>query len=238
LAYSTFGLRRADEVVLIDAAFGADIEADLQRMPFFVRWNLDSACGAVPLVDLQRKAGIDPVVVKRALVTHPHWDHVGGLAQVPNARVMVSGDDADWVQRQDAEFVNGSVPFHLRTASDRTDRIVFDGPPLLGFAASKDVFGDGSVIALPTPGHTHGSTSYLVRAVDGPPWLFVGDAAWVKEGFAVPVMKGRLATSFADFDKDRTAETLGRLHAIHAAKAARVVTAHDARTWDGVPPCK
>jgi hypothetical protein len=59
----------------------------------------------------------------------------------------------------------------------------------------------------------------------------------VKEGFEEPVMKGRTAALFADWNWDKAADTLGRLHAVYAGKAASIVTAHDARTWAGIPAC-
>ena len=99
------------------------------------------------------------------------------------------------------------------------------------------MFGDGSIVAVPSVGHTPGATSYYVNSGDGRRWLFVGDAAWVKEGFEEPVPKGRLASFLADGDRERTADTLGTLHAVSDAKAAAIVTSHDERTWTGVPRC-
>jgi len=51
----------------------------------------------------------------------------------------------------------------------------FDGPPMLGFPASRAVTADGSIVALPTPGHSPGHTSYLVRRREGDA-LLAGDA--------------------------------------------------------------
>ncbi|MSP93408.1 MAG: MBL fold metallo-hydrolase [Myxococcales bacterium] len=239
LAYTSFVLRRADgSVVLIDASTGATVPADLDAAPFWFRWFVGAARDATPLATLLHTAGIDPGRVTHVLVTHPHWDHTGGLAQVPGARVLMSAVDADWVLGQESFVARGAMPHYVKAARDRIDRIVFDGPAVLGWPASRDVFGDGSVLAVPTPGHTPGSTSYLVRAVgESKPWLFVGDAAWVQEGFAEPVHKGRLASAVVDIDKERTADTLGTLHAVHVAGAAHVVTAHDARTWTGIARC-
>jgi hypothetical protein len=76
-----------------------------------------------------------------------------------------------------------------------------------------------------------------VNSGDGKRWLFIGDAAWVKEGFEEPVVKGRMASAFADADADQTADSLATIHAIYVAKAASIVTAHDARTWDNIPRC-
>jgi glyoxylase-like metal-dependent hydrolase (beta-lactamase superfamily II) len=53
----------------------------------------------------------------------------------------------------------------------------FVGPPLLGFPASWPVTADGSVVALPTPGHSAGHTSYLVRRKEGDV-LLAGDVTY------------------------------------------------------------
>src|SRR5439155_1313058 len=76
------------------------------------------------------------------------------------------------------------IPQHLARA--RVEKLTFPGPAYEGFDKSQDVLGDGSIVAVPTPGHTSGATSYFVNSGDGHRWFFVGDAAWVKEGFAAP----------------------------------------------------
>jgi glyoxylase-like metal-dependent hydrolase (beta-lactamase superfamily II) len=53
----------------------------------------------------------------------------------------------------------------------------FDGPPMLGFPASWPVTADGSIVALPTPGHSPGHSSYLVRRKDGGV-LLAGDVTY------------------------------------------------------------
>ena len=129
------------------------------------------------------------------------------------------------------------MPRHFAKVRAQVAPVEFDGPPVDGFAASHDLFGDGSIVAVPTPGHTRGATSWFVNSGDGKRWLFVGDAAWVKEGFEEPATKGRMASLFADTDRPLTADTLATLHALWAAKAATVVTSHDERTWTGIPRC-
>src|SRR5262249_24434281 len=51
-------------------------------------------------------------------------------------------------------------------------------PALAPFTESLDVIGDGSLVLLPTPGHTAGSVSLLVRRVGRPPLLLVGDLTY------------------------------------------------------------
>lgn len=236
--YSTFVLRTARGVVLIDAGLGAGTVREVAAAPFWFRWLLgNKALTAKPLGQLLGELGIAPEQVTDVLLTHTHWDHAGGLRDLPKAKVWIADADASWLRQQRGDLVAGTMPVQFEGLGDRLAPFGFDGPPLLGLRASRDVFGDGSVIALPTPGHTAGATSYLVRSGDGKQWLFVGDAAWVRENYQAPVPRGRLTGAVIDHDRDTAALTLGQLHAIHRTGKAPLVTAHDQRTWVDVPRC-
>src|SRR5262249_10156986 len=80
----------------------------------------------------------------------------------------------------------------------------FDGPPMLGFAASWPVTSDGSIVALPTPGHSPGHTSYLVRRKEGDV-LLAGDVT-----YELPALEaGRYQGFIADAELQR--QTLERV---------------------------
>lgn len=238
LIYSSFLIRHPKGVVLIDAAFGDEAEADIEKGPFFFRWALGDARVAKPIATLLEQAGVTPEEVTHVLITHAHWDHTGGLAQLPNAQVLMPKEEASWVMQETSSvLVDGGMPHHFASVRDRTVIFNWDGPAYDGFARSFDVFGDGSLVAVPHQGHSPGSTGWFLNSGDGRRWLFAGDAAWVKEGYETPVMKGRLASTFSDLDKEGTADTLGHLHAVFQAKRAWVVTSHDERSWTEVPRC-
>jgi len=237
IAYASFLIRHPSGVILVDAAFGDSAGSDIDAAPFYFRWQFGEARAAKSITALLAEAGVKPEEVKRVLLTHAHWDHTGGLKELPNARIVMAAADADWVLAQSGDLVGGAMPHHFDGLAARIDRIVFSGPATDGFDSSQDLLGDGSIIAVPTPGHTRGSTSYFVNSSGGERWLFIGDAAWVKEGFEEPATKGRLAALFADWSWALTEETLGRLHAVYEGRGASLVTAHDARTWTDVPLC-
>ncbi len=237
IAYSSFLIRHPQGVILIDAAFGDDVAQEIDDAPFYLRWQFGAARAAKSITTLLRENGLKPEDVKYVLLTHDHWDHAGGLRFLPNAKILMGGADADWIGRQQAGFTEGALPEQFRGVEARIEKLGFTGPATDGFDRSQDVLGDGSIIAVPTPGHTRGATSYFVTSGDGRRWLFIGDAAWVKEGFEEPVTKGRLASLAADWNWEQTADTLGRLHAVYEGRAAELVTAHDPRTWTGIPIC-
>lgn len=238
LIYSSFLIRHPKGVVLVDAAFGDEAEADVEKGPFYFRWAVGSARVARPLATLLRQAGVAPEEVTHVLITHAHWDHTGGLAQLPHAKVLMPKAEAAWaLQETSSVLVDGGMPHHFAPVKDRVVAFDFDGPAYDGFAGSYDVFGDGSIVAVPHAGHSPGSTGWYLNSGDGRRWLFAGDAAWVKEGYETPVMKGRIASTFSDLDKQGTADTLGHLHAVFQARRAWIVTSHDARSWTEVPRC-
>jgi glyoxylase-like metal-dependent hydrolase (beta-lactamase superfamily II) len=119
--------------------------------------------------------GLRPKDFNRVLMTHLHGDHVGGLAAFDSRRIWVAR--AEWapVARFPGRLMRRLVaPVPPGFAPRLFD---FDGPPMLGFPTSWSVTGDESIVALPTPGHSTGHTSYLVRRKEGDV-LLAGDVTY------------------------------------------------------------
>ena len=125
-------------------------------------------------------AGIAASDIRTVVISHLHFDHVGGIARVPQANLLVSArewailsephPEQEWILRQ-----------HIEIPSAKWQQITFEptGDPLFeGFDGIHDVAGDGSMILLPTPGHTPGSLSMLIRRVGWDPILLVGDLTY------------------------------------------------------------
>lgn len=107
---------------------------------------------------------VDPAGRLTVVVSHCHFDHVGGLCDLPNARLVVQRDE--WR----AATVDEAAGGYDRSLHDLGhDLVLVDG--------EHDVFGDGTVVTLPTPGHTCGHQSLRVLAADGPT-ILTGDACY------------------------------------------------------------
>jgi N-acyl homoserine lactone hydrolase len=175
--------------------------------------------------------------VKWALITHSHWDHTGALGDLKSAEVKMSRAEYTFQQTFEGDWDHGAIVPTLERARARFSSFDFDGPPLLGFEASHDLFGDGSVVAVPLPGHTPGHTGYLLRDDHAQWWLMIGDASWLLRGVEEPAKKNVIGRGL-DEDGEKTGVTLARLHALlKAHPEIHQVPAHDARGYEGMPDC-
>jgi glyoxylase-like metal-dependent hydrolase (beta-lactamase superfamily II) len=124
--------------------------------------------------------GYDIARVHTVVLSHLHQDHIGGLPGLTHAEIVVS--EADWARvRSPFAELNGLLKSHIDLPGLRWTFVTpapVDDPSIAPFTAAHDLFGDGSLLLLPTPGHTPGSLSLFLRQPGMPPMLFVGDLSY------------------------------------------------------------
>jgi N-acyl homoserine lactone hydrolase len=125
-----------------------------------------------------RARGLDAADVQLVVMTHLHFDHASALCDFPNATVLVDGREWDAAWKRGSSL-NGYVRAQLdphpryRTIDFTAPSVTPSGP----FEQTVDVFGDGSLTLVATPGHTAGHLSLLVR-LDSCEALLTADAAY------------------------------------------------------------
>jgi N-acyl homoserine lactone hydrolase len=124
--------------------------------------------------------GYDPGDVTTVIVSHLHQDHIGGLRELPNAELVISTEEWQSLEGPLPE-ARGLLRRHIDIPGLRWRQIGFEpthDPGLAPFTTVHDLFGDGTLLLVPTPGHTPGSMSMLVRQPGRPPLMMVGDLTY------------------------------------------------------------
>ncbi len=174
----------------------------------------------VSLVDQLAKIEVKPDQIKYVGISHYHADHTGQVASFPKATLLIGAKEWDAISSPKPPEGANFKPFESWIKGDSKVEPV---------ALDKDVFGDGSVIMLRTPGHTAGHSSLLVKLPQMGPVILTGDAVHFRENLdsdGVPAF---------NYDRAQTVASIERLKKIASNLKATVIIQHDARDIEKLP---
>jgi N-acyl homoserine lactone hydrolase len=166
-----------------------------------------------------KRINVDPASVNYVLFSHLHLDHTGAAGRFPSAVCLV--------QRKEYEYAFAPDWF-ARSGYIRSD---FDRPELnwhfLEGAATDyyDLFGDGTIKIISTPGHSPGHQSFLLQLPNIGPVLLTVDAAYTLDHWNEKALPG-FSVSALD-----TVRSVRKLHQVARQTGAMVVTGHDPDAW-------
>ena len=146
------------------------------------------------------------------VLSHLHFDHCGGTVQIPNARIVVQKNE--WQVARDPKYTGRGIynPDDFDLGHD-TQQI--DG--------SHDIFNDGTVVCLPTPGHTAGHQSLRVELASGPVILVSDCAYW-------QTMLDDMLVPPHGYDRELQKHSMQQLQTLRMA-GCRLIYGHDADQW-------
>jgi N-acyl homoserine lactone hydrolase len=206
LVYSCYLIKHGDDYLVWDTGFGkgAGATAPKEMIP-----------------EQLAKLELKPENVKYVGISHYHGDHVGQVELFPKSTLLIG--KGDWEALTDpAKRPPNANPITFAPW-------IVGGSKVEPVAYDLDVFGDGTVVMLSTPGHTPGHHSLLVRLRAKGPVLLSGDLAHFQENYD--------SNGVPSFNTDHayTLSSLDRFKKIAANLKATVVIQHDARDIGKLP---
>lgn len=120
--------------------------------------------------------------------THLHLDHISGMPDIANEIPLYVGASESTETSFKNMFVRGASDQLLKDKQPLQEWH-FQPDPQNKFEGIIDVFEDGSVFVISTPGHTPGSTAFLIRTTHGPV-LLTGDTCHTRWGWEHTVEPG------------------------------------------------
>jgi len=155
------------------------------------------------------RLGVKPADIKGMAVSHTHPDHVGNVELFPTTMLYVQKAEYEWPGANNAPRFKAEHPI-TKLEGDR------------------DIFGDGSVTILSTPGHTPGHQSLLVKLPKSGAIVLSGDAVHFTSNWeirAVPSMNS---------NKEQTQASMQKIADTLTKEKAQLWINHDKAQRDGL----
>jgi glyoxylase-like metal-dependent hydrolase (beta-lactamase superfamily II) len=191
-------IKHGSEWLLWDAGVPESAHNDPRgwsTLPKLIVYHLDKT-----LTDQLAKIGLNPRDITHVAISHTHGDHIGNVGLFPNSTILMQQAEYSWIHSPDG-------------ANDNVNQLMALARELLGtpknlqlIDGAADVFSDGSVTLVPTPGHTPGHQSLLVHLKNFGFVILSGDVVHSEENFEkniVPSLNTNKQDSLASMEKIR-----------------------------------
>ncbi|MBV8063747.1 MAG: N-acyl homoserine lactonase family protein [Nevskia sp.] len=169
------------------------------------------------LPDQLKEIGLAPSDITYLTFSHTHFDHTGNANEFPGATWILNKAELAWAESKPGPFVNLDSFSAYKTARKQ----MIDG--------DYDVFGDGSVMILKTPGHTPGHQSLELHLKKSGVVILSGDLWHLRDNY-----KFRRVPPF-NTDRADTLASIDRVSTILKNTKGRLVVQHDAGDFKGLP---
>jgi N-acyl homoserine lactone hydrolase len=215
IAHSAVLVRHPRATFLYDTGLCQDISLYLANQSLIFRKTLGKFVFEQSLGSHLKSRGLEHGGIDFVLLSHLHWDHVSGIPDIPGVPLRVNRVEYEAARLGILDQHQGLVRRLL--CANPLEFFDCAGPSYEGFGCSYDLFGDGSIVLVPLPGHTAGNTGMFINRSNGQRLFLLGDAAWVAANFQRPATMHPLIWNNVSSDDATGRQTLIHLH--HFAQA-------------------
>ena len=231
ISHSAVLIRHPKGTFLYDTGLSSDIYSYLQEQSFFFKNVLGKFTFEQSIASHLQNLSLKPHDLDFVLLSHLHWDHVSGVPDLPGVPLRIHCVEYDSAHYGLLDMHKGLVRSLL--CDNPVELFDCEGPAYEGFNTSHDLFGDGSILLVPLPGHTAGNTGMLIRRANGSSLFLLGDAAWVAENYTRPSTMHPFIWNRVTSDDATACQTLIDLHFFaHRHPEIPLVAMHDAHAQE------
>jgi glyoxylase-like metal-dependent hydrolase (beta-lactamase superfamily II) len=201
--------------ILFDTGYAPRVKLAMKHFPFQLYAAMTPITTRLDwsvLAQLDR-IGIKPSTISSVIVSHFHADHIGGLRDFRDAKLIATREAFEDVHtaRGFAALRRAFVPALMPNSSHQFELLdSFASEPLEPFGATHDLLGDGSLRLVSLHGHARGQVGLLAQTSVGPV-LFAADGAWTSESIRENRPPAPLALRLVG-EARATVSTLRKLH--------------------------
>jgi N-acyl homoserine lactone hydrolase len=179
-------------------------------LPSLIVYHLDKS-----ITGQLAEIGLKTSDITYVAISHTHGDHIGNVVLFPNSTVLMQRAEYTWISSPDGpnDNVNQLKALARKLLGTPKQLQLLDG--------DTDVFGDGSVTLIATPGHTPGHQSLLVHLKNSGFVVLSGDVVHSEDNFARNIVPS------LNTDKAASIASMARVRQMMATYHAKLFINHD-----------
>jgi len=186
-------------------------------LPKLIVYHLDRS-----LSDQLAAIGLKPTDITFVAISHTHGDHIGNMGLFPGSTILMQEAEYNWIHSPNGP--NDNVNQLMALAR----KLMGEPKNLRLLKGDTDVFADGSVTLISTPGHTPGHQSLMVRLKNSGFIILSGDVVHTRENFERNIVPS------LNTDKARSIASMDRIRRMIATYQATLFINHDKKQTDGL----
>ena len=209
-------IQHPDGNLLWDAGLSEDL---IGKEPFTTPEGAFTVSRKTGIEEQLKSIGLSTDDVKYIALSHTHFDHSGSASKLPNAIWIVQENEYNFVTSEEQK----------KQSPDNFNAIK-NLKALKKINGNYDVFGDGRVVIVSTPGHTPGHQSLFVDLEQEGPLMLTGDMYHMeesRENSRVPIF---------NHDVDQTLASMEVFETFAKEKGARVIIQHSTKDYNSLNP--